>query len=159
MQVFPELVDAVGGIDIEVPKDINDHEKNWVFRKGKQHMDGETALHYARTRITDTDWARMGRQDQVIMAYRERVLQPEVWPKVPTVIETFLDSVSTDLTRGEITSMTCLVGQIPREQIRNYIIDGNMVTVAHTTTGSYVMLPQPIPVGKLVYQFLYGLNY
>lgn len=159
MGVFPELIDAVDGIDVNVPKEINDTEKGWFFRQGLQHMDGETALHYARTRITDTDWARMGRQDQVIMAYRDRVLQPDVWPKIPGVIDQFLSNISTDLSRGDIAAMTCLVGQVPREQIRNYIIDGSMITVAHTTTGSYVMLPQPVPIGKMVYQFLYGLSY
>jgi LCP family protein required for cell wall assembly len=159
MHVFPEIVDAVGGIDIDVPKDIYDTEKGWTFQRGLQHMDGATALQYARTRIADTDWARMGRQDQVIMAFRDRILQADVWPKLPGVIDSVLQNIATDLTRGDIATLTCLVGQTPREQIRNYIIDGSMVTVAHTTTRSYVMLPQPVPIGKMIYQFLYGLAY
>jgi len=159
MGVFPQLIDAVGGIDVNVPKDIHDPEKGWGFYKGVQHMDGEIALDYARTRMEDTDWDRMGRQDQIIMAYRDKVLQPQVWPQIPGIIDQFLSNVSTDLSRGDITTMTCLVGQVPREQVRNFIIDSNLVTVAHSSTGSYVMLPQPVPIGKMVYQFLYGVSY
>ena len=75
MQGFADLIDAMGGIDITVSERVpwgsnEDENGNSIppagyFEPGEQHMDGATALNYARSRYATTDYARMQRQRQV----------------------------------------------------------------------------------------------
>jgi len=75
MRGFEKLIDALGGIDITVAEDVpigaNTYDDGTpapaigVIEAGEQHMDGETALWYARSRYGTTDYERMERQRQV----------------------------------------------------------------------------------------------
>jgi len=78
---FRRIVDTLGGIDIEIPQTINDPkypDENYGYdpfyiEAGLQHLDGDTALKYARTRATaGADFARARRQQQVLFAIREK---------------------------------------------------------------------------------------
>ncbi len=71
---FEQAIDAIGGIDIDVPYDIEDTQfpganytyETFQIRKGMQHLDGKTTLKYARSRHTTSDFARSERQQQII---------------------------------------------------------------------------------------------
>jgi LCP family protein required for cell wall assembly len=73
---FAQIIDALGGVTIDVPKQIIDDEyptddfrtMHVEFQPGPQHMDGARALIYARTRHADSDFDRGARQQQVIRA-------------------------------------------------------------------------------------------
>lgn len=76
MQGFSDLIDAMGGIDVTVPERVpygaNEnpdgsprHQPDGYIEAGEQHMDGYTALVYARTRYATSDYERMQRQRQV----------------------------------------------------------------------------------------------
>jgi len=73
---FAQLIDALGGIDVDVPRPIVDNEyptedfgvTTIRFEAGLQHMNGEQALQYVRTRHTDNDFGRGQRQQQVVQA-------------------------------------------------------------------------------------------
>jgi LCP family protein required for cell wall assembly len=89
---FKELIDAVGGIDVDVPKPILSNRfdcpyataarcskwPGWRFEKGKQHMNGQRALVYSRIREnrldpSETDFARARRQQEIVQATGARV--------------------------------------------------------------------------------------
>ncbi|MCQ3933033.1 MAG: hypothetical protein DPW16_21495 [Chloroflexi bacterium] len=103
---FVELVDAVGGIEIDVPKRIVDRQYpthdggtiEVVFEPGEQTMDGERALQYARTRHQDDDYGRAARQQQVMEALMKKLANPLHWSKAWEVIDKHYE---TDLTAGE----------------------------------------------------------
>ena len=73
---FEQIIDAIGGVDIDVPATIDDTEypgPNYTYEifhidAGRQHLDGKTALKYARTRHTTSDFDRSARQQQIIHA-------------------------------------------------------------------------------------------
>ena len=73
---FAKVIDVLGGVDIDVPAPIVDDEyptsdfgtTRIEFKPGMQHMDGATALIYARTRHADSDFSRAERQQQVLRA-------------------------------------------------------------------------------------------
>lgn len=77
---FVNVVDMLGGVDIDVPKQIVDYTypitetSVGLFRidEGMQHLDGETALRYARSRHSTTDFDRSARQQQLIRALAEK---------------------------------------------------------------------------------------
>jgi len=77
-----KIIDQVGGIDVFVDNDIydpafpgpNNSYRVFTLKKGWQHLDGETALKYIRTRHDPTgDFARMDRQQKVLMALKDKI--------------------------------------------------------------------------------------
>jgi len=108
---FVQLVDAVGGITIEVERTIVDNAyplpdggtTSIRFDPGMQVMDGETALIYARTRHSDDDYARAGRQQQVIMALSRKLINPLY---LPGALAALTRSVDTNMTLFDMVSVT-----------------------------------------------------
>lgn len=78
---FVQAVDALGGIDIVVPETLVDNEypgpnytyETFMIEAGPQHLDGETALKYARSRHSTSDFARSARQQQILQAIGDKV--------------------------------------------------------------------------------------
>ena len=77
---FEQAIDALGGIDVTVPEDLVDPEYpgqgytyvTFQIGKGLQHMSGATALKYARSRHSTSDFSRSARQQQIIVAASEK---------------------------------------------------------------------------------------
>jgi anionic cell wall polymer biosynthesis LytR-Cps2A-Psr (LCP) family protein len=75
------MIDAIGGIDIDVPEAIVDYSyplsENVIgllrIEKGMQHMDGKTALQYARSRHSTSDFDRSDRQQQILQALKDKM--------------------------------------------------------------------------------------
>jgi LCP family protein required for cell wall assembly len=94
---FADLIDEVGGVDINNPRAINDPSYGgWTdgrvgFRlsAGAHHLDGQTALAYARSRrgSGDNDFTRARRQQQLIAALRAKLTDPTLLPRLPSIIE------------------------------------------------------------------------
>ncbi len=78
---FVQAVDALGGIDVVVPEDLVDTQypgpnysyTTFALNAGPQHLDGETALKYARSRHSTSDFDRSARQQQIIKALSDKV--------------------------------------------------------------------------------------
>lgn len=102
---FVDLIDAVGGIEINVPKTIIDYAYPTAdggtmtiqFNPGAQHMNGTQALQYARTRHQDDDFQRAARQQQVIDAFLGKVRSPGQLVNWPELWRIFRSKVDTDL--------------------------------------------------------------
>lgn len=111
---FTEVIDALGGIDVEVPYRLVDYQyptedhgtTTVIFEPGWQHMDGETALAYARTRHADDDYRRAERQQQVLAALFRAMLQPDRWPRLPGAVKAFFEAVDTDMNFLDILVVT-----------------------------------------------------
>jgi len=123
---FVALVDAVGGVDIDVPKLIIDYEyptpnggvMTVRFDPGREHMDGERALQYARTRHQDDEYQRAGRQQQIVDALIKKLANPlhvTTWPRVWRAIQ---DHTDTDLSTWDMLRLApgLLLGWPGREQ-------------------------------------------
>lgn len=148
-----KLVDLVGGIDIYVNQDINDQafpDDNYgydpfVISAGWHRMDGATALKYARTRHGSSDFERMRRQQQVIMALRDAVLSTDavtkVLPNAPQILTTLQDSIRTDLSPLEIAQLVMLAKDIPQDRIARLVIDETSVQAWTTPQGASVLIP------------------
>jgi LCP family protein required for cell wall assembly len=116
---FQEGVDAIGGIDINVPQDLVDPEypgPNYTYitftmPAGLQHMDGETALKYARSRHSTSDFSRSARQQQILLAAAEKVKARSLLTNISQIQE-FLGilskNVETNLSLAEMVSFAKL---------------------------------------------------
>jgi LCP family protein required for cell wall assembly len=102
MDDFTSLVDAVGGIDVEVKTRISDSQVHLFLEPGPAHLDGAQALSFSRSRA-DSDYGRAGRQQQVITALARRWLAPNL----DTVIGSFglLASLQTDIHLDELPTL------------------------------------------------------
>lgn len=109
------LIDAVGGVDIDVDQRIDDTDadnttdnpngKRIIIEPGMQHMDGETALVYSRSRaFPDGDFTRTQHQRTLIMALVDKVLALPV-TELPGVIQAAAKCVTTDFSVNDIIGL------------------------------------------------------
>ncbi len=148
-----KLVDLVGGVDIYVDQDIDDPSfpddhygfEPFAISAGWHHMDGKTALKYARTRHDASDFYRMRRQQQVIMALRDTVQSTDAFtkmlPNAPQILMTLNDSIQTDLSAVEIVQLAALARDIPPEKISRVTVDETAVQGWTTPQGGSVLVP------------------
>jgi LCP family protein required for cell wall assembly len=115
-----KVIDTLGGVNLDVTGVIKDDQyptadygyTRVYFQPGLQWMNGKTAVEYARTRHDDGDFSRNARQEQVLLAMRDRVLQTGIISKLPTLISEVGDSVRTDFSPGQVLSLARLGQEI-----------------------------------------------
>lgn len=121
MNTFSKLVDAVGGIDVTLPKAVDgrkpdDMNERLLFPSGTHHLNGSRALMLARIRISGT-FARGDNQDRVLCALRNKLVNPDVVTKIPQLVKSFQDSIQTDLSPEQLSQLACLGTQLQPENI------------------------------------------
>lgn len=150
---FEMLIDEIGGIDINIPETIDDPYypdqgygyEPFYLDAGEQHLDGKTALKYARTRATfGGDYDRGRRQQEVILAVRDQVVRlnqlPRIISKAPTLMETMGDAVRTDMSLEQAVQLARLASEIEPEQIVTAILDHNYTSAWETPDGAQVLI-------------------
>lgn len=131
---FKELIDALGGIDVNVesaiydpfyPKDGTFLYETFSISAGQHHLDGTTALKYARSRKTTSDFDRAERQQQIIYAVKEKALSTEILfsrDKISEILETLKENIETDITVKEILTLGGVAADYTSEQISHRLI-------------------------------------
>ncbi len=122
MSTFVRIVDALGGIDIYLPYDVDGTpffggEDMGYFTAGQHHFSGEEALRFSRIRRRYNDFTRADHQTMVLCALKEKLLSPAVLPKIPQIFAAFKDSVITDLSLEQISQLACLLPHLQRENL------------------------------------------
>ncbi|KKP68931.1 hypothetical protein A2X44_05550 [candidate division CPR3 bacterium GWF2_35_18] len=144
-QGFVKGVDVLGGIDIDVENTFDDYmypregyenapmTERFIhlhFDAGLQHMDGETALRYARSRQgtngEGSDFARAKRQQKVILAAREKATSLnfiDSLSKVSGLLDTFGESVESDIDISEMMLFYKLAQDFDPENVQTHVLD------------------------------------
>ncbi len=112
------VVDAMGGVDITVPYAVEDRwypdpilgDRHLRIPAGRQHMNGRTALAYARSRHQDSDYGRMARQQTLLLAIRDQI-GPATLLSAPSLFEAARGTAWTDLPRESLPSLVELFGR------------------------------------------------
>jgi LCP family protein required for cell wall assembly len=147
---FENFIDEIGGIDVEVPYELTVDPigpgNTVTLPQGTQHLDGPTALAYARNRDTwGADFDRADRQQQVIMAVFNKITSLGTLPKLitnsPTIYNNLRYGIHTNLTLKEIISLAWTAVQIPVENIKRGIIGPNETTRTFSPDGLDILLP------------------
>ena len=157
---FRKIVDTLGGIEIDVPETIDDPtypDNNYGFdpfyiEVGHHTLDGYNALKYARTRATPgADFSRAKRQQQVLLAIKDKALQLGMIPKIPELWNTMAGTVETNLQLIDIVELAQLSDEIGSENIQSAVIDANMTTnYVVPDTGAQVLLPHREKIRELI---------
>ena len=150
---FRQIIDLIGGIDINVPTEIRDDEypdENYGFDPlyipaGRQHMDGALALKYARTRHIDSDYGRARRQQDVILAIREKVMQPgqlgALLPRLPGLVPAMANTVQTDMPVEKALSLARMLGQVDLHNPTQVVVDNAMGTQSMDPEKGFILIP------------------
>ncbi|WP_293833118.1 LCP family protein [uncultured Phascolarctobacterium sp.] len=98
---FEGLVDAIGGIDIDVEKDMYYHD-TWDgftvdLKKGRQHLNGKTAIQYVRFRDEEGDIGRIRRQQHFLMAVYDKITSADMLLHIPGLAKQLTSMVKTDM--------------------------------------------------------------
>ena len=162
---FEKLIDEIGGIDIYAEKTLNDPrypDENYGYDPfylpaGQHHLDGKTALKYARSRHGTGDFDRAKRQQQVILAARDRVIDLNQLPGLiangPQILNALGDSIQTDLSFDQAAQLAQILSEIPRENYQGAVIDRNYTQSYTTDTGAQVLIPLRDRIAKLYESF------
>jgi polyisoprenyl-teichoic acid--peptidoglycan teichoic acid transferase len=154
---FRKIIDTLGGVDLDVPTAIDDPEypteDYGVMRlqipAGHQHMDGDLALKYARTRHSDSDFGRSKRQMQVIMAARDQALKMNALARAPELLAQLRDTVETDMPPDQVLSLAPILAQVRADNIKLRSIDLNYAYEIRLNTGADVLWPDREKIGTL----------
>ncbi|MFH1509377.1 MAG: LCP family protein [bacterium] len=161
---FEEIIDTLGGVDIEVKNSFYDPMyptenygyQNITFNKGWQKMDGATALKYARSRhgiVQDgsgsegTDFARSARQQQIIMAIKEKVLSASTFLnplKINSILDALGNHMETNLEPWEMLRLADLGKNISKDSFSSHVIDNASTGLLQSTIsplGAYILQP------------------
>ncbi len=161
---FKQVVDVLGGVDIPVSCSMTDwrlkdptldpeNADNWemyTVAPGVQHMDGDLALWYARSRKHSSDFDRSRRQHQVLRAIRDKALQLNLLPKLPELYATYAALVETDLKLGDILQFVPLVPKIGQARIKSRFIGRDQVFSWVAPDGAQVLLPDQGAIAQLL---------
>ena len=160
---FQRAIDLVEGVEIDVPQSFDDEKypipgmeqaepeelryEHLHFDAGLQKMNGEKALKYVRSRNAEgeqgTDFARARRQQQVLVAFKNKLLSLDTIlspTKLKELVQTFTVSVHTDMNEAEYLSLAKLAIQTKKENLRE-----DTLSTQDEETGKEGLLIHPSP--------------
>lgn len=122
---FASLIDALGGITLDVEKRMYYPAENINLQKGVQKLDGEQALGYVRYRSDGLgDLGRVERQQKFLSILADQVLSLSTLWKIPKLVDIFQDNVETDISLREMLSLANAFKSFDVSQIKTSTLPG-----------------------------------
>ncbi|MGK7946228.1 MAG: LCP family protein [Microcystaceae cyanobacterium] len=129
VQGVEKLIDALGGVDVYVPKDMKytDHSQHLYIdlKKGQQRLNGEKAVQFLRFRQDEFgDIGRVQRQQILMRALVEQALKPQVLLKLSDILAVIQENIDTNVSVEEILALGGFAGQTQRENVQMLMLPG-----------------------------------
>jgi polyisoprenyl-teichoic acid--peptidoglycan teichoic acid transferase len=148
---FVDFIDTLGGIEVDVPEEITvdpiGPHNTVVLQAGKQNLKGDVSLAYARNREVGDDFGRSGRQMQVIMAIRNKIISLNMLPtlvtKAPVLYRELSNGIHTNLDLQQIIQLALLAQSIPQENIKQHVIGPSEISFGSSPDGLSILIPVP----------------
>jgi len=130
VQGVEKLIDALGGVDYYVPKDMKytDHSQRLYInlKEGQQHLDGEKALQFLRFRYDALgDVGRVQRQQAFIRSLTEQALTPRTVLRLPEILGVIRSHIDTNLGTNELIALAAFAGQKSRSDFKMVMLPGD----------------------------------
>jgi polyisoprenyl-teichoic acid--peptidoglycan teichoic acid transferase len=182
---FKKVIDTIGGIDVNVPDSFNacypknddaEVDSSWItvqFNKGMQHMDGNTAIEYARARepldvcgqgLSEnlaelTDFARSARQQLIVQTVLAKVKQISTWPHLYDALGALQQTIHTNMSLADLTAFALKMDLSDPHAAHIGLSNQNVLQDGQSDDGQYILEPangdwSAIPA--YVQQHLYG---
>ncbi|EFO81343.1 cell envelope-related transcriptional attenuator [Oscillochloris trichoides DG-6] len=164
---FTEAIDAIGGIEIDVPYALYDSAYPTIdygymiasFAPGLQHMDGATALIYARMRHADSAYARNRRQQQVLLAILQQAREGNILSQVQMITDVtsaLRDDIQTDMSLERMLGLAWAFRNVSPAAVERYALDENLVYEGVLADDPYATFADPSAVRQVVNLLLNG---
>ena len=147
---FERAIDAIGGVDVDVPCAIADNfvdprqpdqRRKLDVDTGWQHMNGTTAAMYVRSRHGRSDWSRARRQQAVLLGVKRRLFSADGFTRGPALLAELEKLISTDMSRAEILALAARVLAVEPAKVHGLVI-GHRETEGVIKDGKSVLLPK-----------------
>lgn len=137
---FIQIVDILGGVDIELTAAEAAHLGSWAV-EGRNHLNGDQALQYARIRAIDSDFNRTQRQRKILLSIFQTFKNAD-FATLLSLMNTLLPSLTTNLTDGEILSLSStLFPVLSSATIQSYRVPADNAYYAAKIRGMSVLVP------------------
>ncbi|HWP97349.1 MAG TPA: LCP family protein [Syntrophomonadaceae bacterium] len=122
---FEEIIDALGGVSMDVDIRLQSYSSGVFLEKGYQQLTGKEALAYVRFRNNpDMDIGRIQRQQKLLEALAQQVMQKETLPRLPQLIPKVRQSVATNLSAGDMLLLTRTAMEFNQDSIVTQTLPG-----------------------------------
>jgi LCP family protein required for cell wall assembly len=146
---FERVLDAMGGITIDVAKPLVDNDyplANYGATRiyipaGLQHLDGRTALQFARSRHADSDLGRNSRQQQVLLALKQQALSINIVSHLTDMMNQLSGAFETDLSPLQVKSLADIARDFGTTSIQTVLLEPPLVNSTVLASGADVLLP------------------
>ncbi|MBN1148595.1 MAG: LCP family protein, partial [Anaerolineales bacterium] len=129
-QGFRNVVDALGGVDIELS------EPRAGYPAGKHHLTGRKALAFVRHRLSSDDFHRMGNGQFMLRALFKEMLHPFNWPRIPAAMKEFFKAIDTNIPAWMWPRLAFAVLRAGPDGIDAHVISNKMATPFTTNLGA-----------------------
>jgi LCP family protein required for cell wall assembly len=146
---FQEMVDKLGGVDINVPDTFSVSLKiggkpETTFQQGMEHMNGSRALLFARARYClplkeASDFARSARQQILLKAIATKIKTVSNWTEIPGAMDTMQSQLTTNLS---IRDLITIFNQVDFGQAKHIGLTNQNVLVDETSSGQAILVPR-----------------
>ena len=144
---FIKMVDAVGGVDVNVTKGFADptydgfgfEGKGYAIAAGPHHLDGANALAYARTRkaVGESDFTRQARQQQILLALRSQATRGgSLLFKLPDLLDAVGDTIRSDVPVDQLPALAAIMEEVGRDGVTSVVIRSPLVHPKKTSFGN-----------------------
>jgi LCP family protein required for cell wall assembly len=143
---FREVVDAMGGVVIELPEPMAG------YPAGTHFLAPRKALAFVRHRATSDDFHRMSNGQFMMRAILKNMLLPRNWPNIPGVLKASMKVIETDIPLWLWPRLALAVMRVGPDGIDSHVINREMVTSFITNQGADVLSPDWLQINLLVDQ-------
>ncbi len=150
-EAFRALVDTVGGVDVHLTVPFEEGlqwgSSSFHLPEGDNHLNGESALYYVRSRFSTSDFDRSRRQQEVIFALKEKMVSLGFLAnplKINEVFDTIKQHIRTDIQIWDIKNLVSLASSINKAgsgNINTYVINSDNLVYESEQNGIYILVP------------------
>ncbi|NJN02977.1 MAG: LCP family protein [Leptolyngbyaceae cyanobacterium SL_1_1] len=157
VQGVEKLVDALGGVKVNVPKDMkyqDDSQHLYInLKAGEQQLDGDQALQFLRFRYDDYgDIGRIQRQQMLMRSLVEQTLNPTTLARLPKILSVIQNNVDTNLSVEELLALVGYAAQTNRSNVQMLMLPGDFSSPDEYDLSYW--LPNYAGIDTLVEQYL-----
>jgi LCP family protein required for cell wall assembly len=145
---FKKIVDELGGIDITLDKPFEE-KSQWgtAFNlpAGPNHLNGEQALYFARSRYSTSDFDRSRRQQQIIGAIKDKIMQLNLLSdpvKAFNILNIIRSDMETDINIWDMKSLLDLAQQLNKTKPKQFVISTDNLLYETVRDSMYILLPK-----------------
>lgn len=158
-KAFQKIVETLGGIDVTLDHPFTETQQ-WGYTfslpAGPNHLDGEQALYYVRSRYSSSDFDRARRQQQVIFAIKNKLAALDILSdpiKALSVLNTVRTNIKTDINLLDTKTYLQLAQNVNTATMKRHVITTIDLLYETHVNGMYVLLPQGDNFDRLKYYF------